>query len=86
MPVSGMSMEPFESSIRAIVRVALGQRAGPSGVMPLQSSLLDVGRKTVPSSSNFGPIVARLSGPAVPEIIDSEVPGNKEACKYTSRQ
>ena len=40
MTVSGMSMETFESRIKAIVFKALSQCPGPSGLMPLQLSLV----------------------------------------------
>ena len=84
MLLSGMSMEAFESSIRAIVREALGQRPGPSGLLSLQSCTLVVVRDSVPLLSNFGLVIAPSGGPAVSEMIDRDVPGKKKTGAYTS--
>ena len=86
MLVSGMSMEAFESSVRANVRKALGQRPGPSGVMPLHSSPLDVAHEPFPSPSNFRPVVVPSSWPVASGMIDIDMPGKKETSKCISRR
>ena len=77
MLVSGMSVEAFESRIRAIHREALGQRPGPSGVLHLQSSPLDVVREPVQLPPNSGPVNAPMSGPTLSEVIEVEMPGGR---------
>ena len=65
MPLSGMPMEAFECSIRAILREAWGQRGVLIREMPLPSTPMDIVQDAVSLPSNSRPVVAALGGPAV---------------------
>ena len=82
MPVSVMYMEAFESSKRASVRVVLGQRPGPSDVMLLQSSPVNVMQEPMSLPLSLGPVFAQSSGLTVSEVIDGDVPEKQNTCKY----
>ena len=75
LPVSGLSMVAVESSIKAIVREALGQ---PAVREALPLSVLDVLREAVKLPSNLVPVVPPFSGPVLYILIDSEVPGRRK--------